>query len=53
MHEELPPRRFIAGADAIATAEQVVKTLQEQIDAYRELSTTLALDSVENTGDRR
>ena len=42
--EEQPPRRFIAGADAIGTAEQKVKDLQEQIDAYRDLSTSLALD---------
>ena len=42
--EEQPPRRFIAGADAIATAEQKVKDLQKQIDAYRGLSTSLALD---------
>jgi len=41
--EEQPPRRFIAGADAIAAAEQKVKDLQEQIDAYRELSTSLAI----------
>jgi NAD(P)-dependent dehydrogenase (short-subunit alcohol dehydrogenase family) len=39
-----PPRRFIAGADAIATAEQVVKELQEQINAFRDLSTSLALN---------
>jgi NAD(P)-dependent dehydrogenase (short-subunit alcohol dehydrogenase family) len=42
--EEQPPRRFIAGADAIAAAEQKVKDLQEQIDAYRELSTAMAID---------
>ena len=36
------PSRFIAGADAIASAEQKVATLQEQIDAHRELSTSLA-----------
>ena len=42
--EEHPPRRFIAGADAIAAAEQKVKDLQEQIDAYRELSTAMAID---------
>jgi NAD(P)-dependent dehydrogenase (short-subunit alcohol dehydrogenase family) len=41
-----PPRRFIAGADAIATAEQNVADLQAQIDAERELSTSLALDEV-------
>jgi NAD(P)-dependent dehydrogenase (short-subunit alcohol dehydrogenase family) len=36
-----PPRRFIAGADAIATAEQKITDLQAQIAAYRELSTSL------------
>jgi NAD(P)-dependent dehydrogenase (short-subunit alcohol dehydrogenase family) len=41
-NQEPPPRRFIAGADAIATAEQKVKDLQEQIDAFRDLSTSLA-----------
>ncbi len=40
--QEQPPRRFIAGADAIAVAEQKVQDLQEQIDAYRDLSTSLA-----------
>ena len=43
--EEQPPRRFIAGADAIATAEQVIATLQQETDAYRELSTSLAHDA--------
>jgi NAD(P)-dependent dehydrogenase (short-subunit alcohol dehydrogenase family) len=38
------PRRFLAGADAIATAEQKIATLQQQIDAYRELSSSLAID---------
>src|SRR5438552_6907184 len=33
--QEKPPRRFIAGADAIGTAEQVVAALQQQIDAFR------------------
>jgi NAD(P)-dependent dehydrogenase (short-subunit alcohol dehydrogenase family) len=42
-----PPLRFIAGADAIATAEQTTATLQSQIDAYRDLSTKLAYDSNE------
>src|SRR5678815_106441 len=36
--QEPPPRRFIAGADAIATAEQKVADLKAQIDAYRDLS---------------
>ena len=47
--DEQPPRRFIAGADAIATAEQQIVTLQDQIDAHRELSSSLA---VEGAGTR-
>ena len=43
--EEQPPRRFIAGADALGTAEEVVKTLRQQIDAYSELSSSLAYDN--------
>ena len=43
--EEKPPHRFIAGADAIGTAEQVVATLQQQLSAYRELSSSLAYDN--------
>jgi NAD(P)-dependent dehydrogenase (short-subunit alcohol dehydrogenase family) len=43
---EKPPRRFIAGADAIGIAEQVVAELQQQIDAFRDLSTSLAFDEV-------
>jgi NAD(P)-dependent dehydrogenase (short-subunit alcohol dehydrogenase family) len=42
--QERPPFRFIAGADAIGAVEQKVADLQEQIDAYRDLSTSLALD---------
>jgi NAD(P)-dependent dehydrogenase (short-subunit alcohol dehydrogenase family) len=45
--EEQPPRRFIAGADAIAVAEQQIAVLQRQIDANRDLSTSLALDERE------
>jgi NAD(P)-dependent dehydrogenase (short-subunit alcohol dehydrogenase family) len=41
---EQPPRRFIAGADAIALAEQKVAALQADIDAYRDLSSSLAID---------
>jgi NAD(P)-dependent dehydrogenase (short-subunit alcohol dehydrogenase family) len=42
--EEHPPRRFIAGADAIGTAEQHIAALQQQIDAFPELSSSLAID---------
>jgi NAD(P)-dependent dehydrogenase (short-subunit alcohol dehydrogenase family) len=42
--QEPPPRRFIAGADAIAVAEQRISDLKSQIDAERRLSTSLAID---------
>jgi NAD(P)-dependent dehydrogenase (short-subunit alcohol dehydrogenase family) len=42
--EKQPPRRFIAGADAIATAEQKIADLKAQIEAHRDLSTSLAFD---------
>jgi NAD(P)-dependent dehydrogenase (short-subunit alcohol dehydrogenase family) len=40
--QEKPPLRFIAGADAVETAEKVAATLQQQTDAYRKLSSSLA-----------
>jgi NAD(P)-dependent dehydrogenase (short-subunit alcohol dehydrogenase family) len=42
--EENPPRRWVAGADAVAAVEQKAKDLLAQIDAYRELSSSLAHD---------
>src|SRR6202045_587678 len=42
--QEPPPRRFIAGADAMATAEQKIADLKAEMDANRELSTSLAFD---------
>jgi NAD(P)-dependent dehydrogenase (short-subunit alcohol dehydrogenase family) len=44
VNQEPPPRRFIVGADAIATAEQRVADLTAQIDANRDLSTSLDFD---------
>jgi len=41
---EQPPFRFIAGADALAQAEQKLAERREQIDAHRALSSALALD---------
>lgn len=38
------PRRFLAGADAVAAAEQKIVVLQKEINAYRELSSSLAVD---------
>ncbi len=43
--QDPPPRRFIAGADAIATAEQKVADLQADIQSNRELSTSLDFES--------
>lgn len=43
--EDELPHRFLAGADAIATAEQKIVTLQQQIDAYRALSSSLAIEA--------
>jgi NAD(P)-dependent dehydrogenase (short-subunit alcohol dehydrogenase family) len=42
--QDEPPRRWVAGADAIATVEQKAKDLLAQADAYRELSSNLAHD---------
>ena len=47
--EQAPPLRFVAGADAIQGAEAALAARQQQIDAYRELSTSLALDDADTT----
>jgi NAD(P)-dependent dehydrogenase (short-subunit alcohol dehydrogenase family) len=39
-----PPSRWIAGADAIAGAEQKVAELRSQINAYRDLSISLSYE---------
>lgn len=43
--QEPPPRRFLAGADAISTAEQKIADLQADIESNRELSMSLAYDA--------
>jgi NAD(P)-dependent dehydrogenase (short-subunit alcohol dehydrogenase family) len=48
--KEQPPFRFIAGADAIAVAEEKLTERQQQIDAYRDLSTSLAVDEAVTAG---
>jgi len=40
--QEPPPLRFISGADAIETTQQKIATLQQEIDAFRGLSISLA-----------
>ncbi len=42
--EEQPPLRWLAGADAVQTAEDKARLLLEQANAYRDLSTSLAHD---------
>jgi hypothetical protein len=43
--QEPPPRRFVAGADAVALAEQRAADLREQVSALRDLSTSLAVEA--------
>jgi NAD(P)-dependent dehydrogenase (short-subunit alcohol dehydrogenase family) len=43
--QDTPPRRWMAGADAIATVEHKANDLLAQADAYRELSSNLAHDA--------
>jgi NAD(P)-dependent dehydrogenase (short-subunit alcohol dehydrogenase family) len=42
--QDEPPPRWAAGADAVETVEQKAKDMLAQVDAYRDLSTSLALD---------
>jgi NAD(P)-dependent dehydrogenase (short-subunit alcohol dehydrogenase family) len=42
--QEQPPLRWVAGADAVATVEQKAHELLAQVDAYRDLSSSLAVD---------
>jgi NAD(P)-dependent dehydrogenase (short-subunit alcohol dehydrogenase family) len=43
--QQPPPRRFLAGADAISTAEQKIADLQADIESNRQLSTSLAFEA--------
>ena len=42
--QEQPPLRWVAGADAVETVEQKANDLLAQVDAYRDLSSSLAVD---------
>jgi NAD(P)-dependent dehydrogenase (short-subunit alcohol dehydrogenase family) len=44
---EQPPLRWVAGADAVATVVQKANDLLAQVDAYRDLSSSLALDEAQ------
>ena len=45
--KDQPPLRFVAGADAVETVEQKARELLAQVDAYRKLSSSLAVDDFE------
>ena len=45
--EEQPPLRWAAGADAVAAVEQKANDLLAQVDAYRDLSSSLAFDEAQ------
>ena len=42
--QDTPPLRWVAGADAVETAERKANDLLEQVNAYRDLSSSLAHD---------
>jgi NAD(P)-dependent dehydrogenase (short-subunit alcohol dehydrogenase family) len=44
--EEKPPVRFLAGADAVDTVEQVATALHQQANAYREISSSMAYENI-------
>ena len=50
---EMIVRPFQEFANRAGLAEQKVADLEEQIDAYRDLSRSLALDNLQPTGNRR
>ncbi len=48
--QEQPPFRFVAGAVAIAQAEETLAERQQEIDVYRNLSSSLAVDEAVTAG---
>ena len=44
--QEQPPLRWVAGADAVAAVEQKANELLAQVDAYRDLSSSLAVEEI-------
>jgi NAD(P)-dependent dehydrogenase (short-subunit alcohol dehydrogenase family) len=51
--QDQPPLRWVAGADAVEVVEQKAKDMLAQVDAYRKLSTSLALEDPEPAGSQR
>ena len=48
--QEQPPLRWVAGADAVAAVEQKANELLAQVDAYRDLSSSLAVEETSSGG---
>ena len=48
--QEQPPLRWVAGADAVAAVEQKANELFAQVDAYRDLSSSLAVEETSSGG---
>src|SRR4028119_2054623 len=46
-----PPKRWLAGSDAVRDVEKKISELQQQINAYRDLSTSLAHEDTQTTED--
>jgi len=42
--QDQPPQRWVAGADAVESVQQKAKNLLAQVDAHRELSSSLAFE---------
>jgi NAD(P)-dependent dehydrogenase (short-subunit alcohol dehydrogenase family) len=51
--QDEPPLRWAAGADAVEAVEQKARRLLAQADAYRDLSSSLALDELGAAGNQR
>ena len=51
--QDQPPLRWVAGADAVETVEQKAKYMLAQVDAYRDLSSSLAHDDPQPAENRR
>jgi NAD(P)-dependent dehydrogenase (short-subunit alcohol dehydrogenase family) len=47
LDQEQSPLRWVAGADAVETVEQKANDLLAQVDAYRDLSSSLAFDEAQ------
>jgi NAD(P)-dependent dehydrogenase (short-subunit alcohol dehydrogenase family) len=50
--QEQPPLRWVAGADAVAAVEKKANELLAQVDAHRDLSSSLAVDEKDGRAAR-